>query len=156
MRKKNYFRNAKAVGNDFESLILKMLDDAGIPYIQESTVTGSKKRVGGGVDISTKNPICFFECKRYTKSLSFKFNSEDHDLKWSQIKLLMKKRNEGRLSGLFIQETSDSDIVFIEITKFMLWYANNTRLSINADISKQIGLIVTDMDWIKEVQNDTK
>lgn len=151
MRKRNLYKTSKVVGNDFESLILSMLDDAGIPYVQESTVTGSKKRVGGGVDISTKNPVCFFECKRYTKSLSFKLNSEDHDLKWSQIQLLMKKRNEGYLSGLFLKEASSEEIVFIEITKFMLWYANNTRLSINYEISKQIGLIVTDMDWIKEV-----
>lgn len=151
MRKKHFLRNSKAVGNDFESLILKMLDDAGIPYIQESTVTGSKKRVGGGVDISTKNPICFFECKRYTKLLSFKFGSEDHDLKWSQIQILMKKRNEGHLSGLLLQEASNDEIVFVEITAFMLWYANNTRMSINSVISKQIGRVVGDMEWIKEV-----
>lgn len=143
--------SAKAKGNDFESLILRMLDDASVPYVQESTVTGSKKRVGGGVDIMTKNPICFFECKRYTKSLSFKFGSEDHDLKWSQIQLLMRKRNEGHLSGLLLQEASNDEIVFVEITAFMLWYANNTRLSITSEISKQIGKVVTDMKWITEV-----
>jgi hypothetical protein len=150
MRKKQSLRNSKAVGNDFESLILKMLDDAVVPYIQESTVTGSKKRVGGGVDIVTKNPICFFECKRYTKSLSFKLNSNEHDLKWSQIQLLMKKRNEGHLSGLLLQEESDSKIVFVEIMAFMLWYANNTRMSINSEISKKIGRVVDDMKWITE------
>ncbi len=146
MRQKRY--HSKSVGNDLESEVAKLLDEAGIPYVQESTVTSSKKRTSGSVDFTLKNPIGFLECKRFTKRLSLAFKSKDHDIKWSQVEFLNRKMLEGHISAWVVQESSDKTLIFILQRDLILWWANTQQRSLSLEMARKIGREITDLKFL--------
>jgi len=136
---------AKQVGNDLEKEVAELLNKAGIPYVQESTVTSGRKRSKGGVDFILKNPLGMLECKRFTKLLTVKLGSEDHDLKWSQVIILYREYMKGNVSGLVVQETNDKTLYFIHINDFMGWWIVNTKKSLNLTDVKEMGIKILDI-----------
>ncbi len=137
MKAKRY--KAKQVGNDLETEVAKLLDEASIPYLQESTVSSGRKRVKGSVDFVLKNPIAYIECKAYTKSISYKYDSEIHDIHWSQLLILHKKHIEGYVSGLILKENTDKRLYFIRIEEFMKNWLVSSKKSLNLADVQRIG-----------------
>jgi len=136
---------AKQVGNDLETQVAKLLDAASIPYIQESTVSSGRKRVKGSIDFTLKNPIAYIECKAYTKSISYKYDSEIHDITWSQLLILHKKHKEGYTSGLILKENTDRRLYFIRIEDFMSNWITSSKKSLNLADVQRIGTEVIDI-----------
>jgi len=128
--------NSKQSGNQLENEVSRLLNAASIPHTREDTIKGKRK---GSVDFILDNPKAYIECKRYTSTLSFKYDSEDHDIKWSQLIILFKKHLEGYTSGLIVQESIDNRLYFIHIKDFMTWWITNTKKSLNLLDVQRIG-----------------
>jgi len=140
------YRHAKTVGNTTETIVEEWFKALNIPVTRENTMSNTRTRVKGSVDFTSD--LLAIEVKRFTKSLSFKVNSEDHDLKWSQIGILNKARMKGKLAALLITE-DDVNFLFIKIENFLHWFSNNNRKSITYDIGLQIGYVVRNKDDLK-------
>jgi len=140
------WRSAKSKGNDLENEVKHLLNLAGIPYEQESTMGEHGRRVSGSVDFIIKNPEGYIECKRYTKSITFKVNSNQHDIKWNQICFLSQRRSSE--SGFIFQETNDKGLYYMNITKFLEVWANSNKSSMNLGDIKEHGTLIEDFKWL--------
>lgn len=143
------FKNSKTSGNALEKDFALLLENSGIPYTQENTMSQFCKRVKGSVDFVTKNPVGYFECKAFTDRLTFKLNSEKHDVKWSQITFLNKKILLGFKAGLVIRENTDKRLIFVDVKDFLTLWTNTTSKSINLNTALKIGRVFEDAEWIK-------
>lgn len=144
MKKK--FKHAKTVGNETESIVTPWLSDYNCK--QEDTMRNTRTRSKGSIDF--EGDTVAIEVKHFTKLLTFKYKSEDHDIKWSQIEYLNKKHVESKVSGLLITENNQT-FVFIPISSFIKWWIDIKRKSISIDIAKEIGYIITCKDDLKRV-----
>lgn len=147
MKTKKY-KHAKTVGNETESIVECWYQEAGIPYKREDTMRNTRTRSKGSVDFESENMAV--EVKKFTKLLTFKYKSEDHDISWSQIEYLSKQHNKGKVSGLLITEDNET-FVFIRISNFLKWWIDVKRKSINIDIAKEIGYVVRNSEDLKRV-----
>jgi len=146
--KKKKWQHAKTVGNKTESIVSTWFSELGINIKQEDTMRNTRTRNKGGIDF--ENDSIAIEVKHFTKSLTVKYKSEDHDLKWSQVELLNKKAIKGKISGLLITEDNET-FYFIGIVNFILWWVDCKRKSINADIAKEIGYVVKCKEDLKRI-----
>lgn len=148
MRTSKYL-SSKVVGNELENEVKELLIASGIPFKQESTVNMARKRVKGSVDFILENPIGFIECKKFTQRITFKYKSEDHDIKWSQIEFLHRKYLEGYLAGFILKENSDNRLIFVCISDFMRRWINVSSKSINVKQALSIGRIITNCEFVR-------
>lgn len=139
--------NSKQSGNKLENEVKRLLDLASIPYEQENTENGRKS---GSVDFKLKNPVAYLECKRFTDNLSVKLDSEDHDIKWSQVIFLFGKHTENAkrkvknekdktIAGFIVQESTDNRLYFIHIQDFIAWWMVSIKKSLNLADVQRIG-----------------
>jgi len=141
------YKHAKTVGNETESIVESWYQEAGILYKREDTMRNTRTRSKGSVDFESDTSAV--EVKKFTKLLTFKYKSEDHDLKWSQIEYLNKQEIKGKVAGILISE-NNIEFVFIRISNFIKWWTDNTRKSINLDIAKSIGCVVLNSKDLKK------
>lgn len=142
------WKSSKTLGNELETTVKNWLDQSGIPYEQESTMTQNGKRSKGSVDFKLTNPIGFIECKRYTDRLTFKCMSEIHDIKWSQVEFLYKNR-DCEVCGFMVKEALEDCCYFIPIQSFISYFMHTDSKSINSKDVKNIGMKVNGLDWVK-------
>jgi len=132
--KKKKWQHAKTVGNQTESIASEWLSKYNCK--QEDTMRNTRTRSKGSIDF--EGDTVAIEVKHFTGLLTFKYKSEDHDIKWSQIEYLNRKSTEGKVSGLLITEDNKT-FYFIPMCSFMIWWIDCNRKSINADIADNIG-----------------
>lgn len=147
MRKPKW-KSSKQAGNELECIIAKWLEEAGIPYTQEKTMSEIGRRTAGKVDFVLKNPEGYLECKRYTDRITLKLNSQQHDIKWSQICLLSKAGKKTPLTGFLFQETKDLNIYFMHIDAFIDFWSSSKKSSLNLNDIKENADLITDFKWI--------
>jgi len=146
--KKSKYISAKTAGNRTEAIVESWLQELGIQYKQENTMRNTRTRSKGSVDFI--GPDIAIEVKRFTKYLTFKVNSNVHDLHWDQICILYKAYHAGKKAGILITE-NDEDFLYIPIECFMEWFSNNTRKSITFDIGAKIGYVVRNTEDLGRV-----
>ena len=146
--KKNKYISAKTQGNITESIVESWLQELGIKYKQENTMSNTRTRSKGSVDFT--GPNIAIEVKKFTKSLSVKILSEDHDVKWSQVCILSREHTKDKKSGLLITEDNIS-FIYIPIGSFLKWLSDTKRKSITFDIGAKIGYIVRNSEDLKRV-----
>lgn len=151
MKKKRW--TPKAVGNDAEKLIDDMALAAGLQWDTETVVDNARRRVSGSVDriyTFTDGRKHYIEIKhskegRYT----YKALSEKHDIKWSQIGILLKADREGHKAG-FIFVMPERTPVYVDISDFMRHYTDSSYNHIKFADAERVGLQVDNMEWVKE------
>lgn len=146
--KKHKYISAKTQGNKTEAIVESWLQELGIQYKQENTMRNTRTRSKGGIDFL--GPDIAIEVKRFTKYLTFKVNSNVHDLHWEQICILFKAYRSGKKAGILITE-DDETFLYIPIQSFMSWFSDNTRKSITFDIGAKIGHIVCNAEDLGKV-----
>jgi len=141
------YKHAKSTGNETESIVEKWFQELGVPCKRENTMANTRTRSKGSVDFI--GDTFAIEVKHFTKLLTFKYKSEDHDIKWSQIEYL-SKASEDKVRGLLITEDNIT-FIFIHVNNFIKWWIDINRKSINIDIAKSIGYAVTSKEDLKRV-----
>ena len=140
-----------AKGRELEKKVAAMLEDAKIPYKWEDTLFHKGRRKGG---IDFKTDYAWIECKHFTDRLTYKLNSESHDIKWSQVCILNKHRLEGKTGGFILREEADNSILWLDIERFLNHYTDSEKKSINIEELKEIAEEIKDMEFIKEADNE--
>ena len=133
-------------GKELEERVARMLEDAGIPYQWENTLY-HKGRKKGGIDFKTDT--IWIECKHFTDRLTYKVNSEDHDIKWSQVCMLNNHNMNGQKAGFIVRELRDRRILWLPIKSFLKHYISSKKKSITVDELEGISTEIKDMEWIK-------
>lgn len=149
--------HAKAVGNDAEKLIDDLAHAAGLQWDSETVVDGARRRIKGAVDRIyhlRDGRKLFAEIKysgdgRYT----YRLNSEEHDIKWSQIARLMREYLSGNEAGLIFVTRSEAP-VFVHIRDFINWYTETKSAHIKFNEARILGLGMADMEWIHEYRTE--
>lgn len=141
-------RRSKQVdkGKELEKQVAKMLDEAGKRYEWEDTLRhGGRKK--GGVDFVT--PYSKIECKHFTKQLTYKVNSEDHDIKWSQICILNQHAINGLMAGLIVREETDNRMIWLPVKSLLKHYISTGKKSINLSEIEELGRVIENLNWIR-------
>ena len=149
-RSKTKSKSSKKIGNELENIVAQMLNQAQIPYSQETTTTSLKTRCKGNVDFKCYNPLAYLECKRFTKLISYKLNSENTDIKWSQIQFLNKARISNAKAGFILREATHQELYYLSIESFIEHYCSNKKNSINLNDLKKIAQVITDLEFLKK------
>jgi len=126
--------------------VAKMLEDASIPYEWEETLY-HKGRKKGGVDFVTG--YAKIECKHYTKRLTYKANSEDHDIKWSQVAILNQHSMNGLKAGFIVREQTDERLLWLPVRELLKHYISTGKKSITLKEVEKIGTEINDVGWLK-------
>jgi len=150
---KNKYVHAKTAGNITESIVEKWLQASAIDYKQENTMKNTRTRSKGGIDF--EGSLIAIEVKKFTKLLTFKLKSDDHDIKWSQIEYLSKAKLKGKVAALLITEDNET-FYFIHIRDFLFNWLHNTRKSINIDIANKIGAKCTNAEQLNDIIERSK
>jgi len=146
MKKK--YKSSKTFGNETEAIIEGWFNALGLPCKRENTMSNTRTRVKGSVDFTSD--IMAIEVKKFTGLLSFKANSNVHDLHWDQVGILNKARMNGKIAALIITE-DNINFLFIRIENFLKYYCDTTRKSINFEIGKTIGYVIKNKEDLKRV-----
>lgn len=151
--------HGSATGNDAESIIDTMAAEAGLTWNTETTVDRARRRKSGSVDRRYKlddGREFVIEIKHMNTGIySYKLNSDDHKIKWSQIQILWKEHLKGNEAG-FIFMTTDKPPVFVHITDFMAHYTESRHNHIKYSEAELRGLRVDNMLWVKDYSTKTE
>ena len=116
-----------------------------------------RQRTKGSIDFILENPEGYIECKRFTDRITYSLNSEQHDIKWSQIEFLHKKYLEGHLAGFIFQETYDKRLIFVHIRDFVIHWIKTSAKSMNVKQALIIGREITDFKFLNvDTSNDVE
>lgn len=150
----NKYKSGSTFGDEWEEEFFTMCDKAQIPYRKEVTLSSGKRRRKDkkcDVQAEINDKDVFIELKTLWDDKALEFDvynkREDCKLKYHQIKAMdyaiIKFRPHSKI------ETNE--IYYIKKFDFVMWAIKQTKGSININNCREIGTLITNLEWLKGV-----
>lgn len=151
---KSKFISGATFGSTFEEEVFIMLDKAQIPYRKEETLSsGKRRRKDKKCDIEAilTDKSVFVELKTLWDDKALEYDLYNHglncNLKHHQIKamdyLVIKFRPHSKITV--------DEMYMVKKKDFVLWAISVKKKSASLKDFRNIGTLITDMEWIKSL-----
>jgi hypothetical protein len=153
------FISGSTFGDEWEEEFFTMLDKAQIPYRKEETLSSGKRRRKDkkcDVEAYIDDNSVFIELKTSWDDKAVEYDNYNHpnrefkSLKYHQIKamdyVIIKFRPHTKIE--------DNEIYRIKKFDFVMWAAGQKKESISLKNCREIGVLITDLEWLKGVKSE--